>query len=433
MITVVIIFVVILGVLVFVHELGHFLMARRNGIRAQEFGFGLPPRIVGIQFVSGEKLEKISEGRSLEVEISDTQNEGEPEVIREVITEKTQEIDRIKSVRKWRFIWGRYDGDDTEEEADLKEARDNRFSGGTVYSLNWIPLGGFVRIKGEDRENQDRDSFAVKPAWTRIKVLGAGVVMNFIFAWIILAIVFWVGVPEAINPEDNLSQGKIQISEVSANSPAENNGLRVGDEIAKIQNGFEFRSVKSVQDYINASKGKEINLKIIRGKEVVEFKAVPREESFAGEGALGVGLVQTVVVKYSWYAAIWEGLLAVFDLTTRIFWGILGMIKSLILGEGAKIEVAGPVGIAFLTKQVASLGLVYVLQFAAILSINLGIINALPIPALDGGRILFILIEKIRRRPISQKVEQFFHTAGFALLIGLMILITFRDVMKFFE
>jgi regulator of sigma E protease len=432
MITVVVIFVVILGILVFVHELGHFLMARRSGIRAQEFGFGLPPRIFGIQFVSGEKLEKISEQRSLKVEISDSQNAGEPEIIKEVITEKTQEIDRIKSVRKWRFIWGRYDGDDAEEKTDLKEARDNRFAGGTVYSLNWIPIGGFVRIKGEDGESRDADSFAIKPAWTRIKVLGAGVVMNFIFAWIVLSLVFWAGVPEAVNPEDDLSQGKIQISEVAAKSPAENSGLKIGDEIARIQNGLEFRSVKSVQDYINANRGHEISLKIIRGKEIIEFKAVPREEIPNSEGALGVGLVQTTAVHYPWYAAIWKGLQAVYDLTVTIIWGIFGMFKSLILGEGAKIEVAGPVGIAFLTKQVASLGMIYVLQFAAILSINLGIINALPIPALDGGRILFILIEKIRRRPISQKTEQLFHTAGFAFLIGLMILITFRDVMKFF-
>lgn len=432
MITVIIIFVLILGVLIFVHELGHFLMARRNGIRAQEFGFGLPPRIFGIQFVSGKKLEKILEQSSLEVKISDIQNEGQSEIIQKIITEKMQEVDLLKPVRKWRFIWGRYDGDDAEEKADLKEARDNRFFGGTVYSLNWIPLGGFVRIKGEDRESQEADSFAVKPAWTRIKVLGAGVVMNFIFAWIVLAIVFWVGAPEAVSLEDELNQGRIQISEVAVKSPAENNGLKIGDEIAKFQNGFEFTSVKSVQDYINANKGKEISLKIIRGKENIEFKAVPRVESLASEGSLGVGLVQTVVVKYPWYKSIWKGLQSVYGLTLTIILGIFEMFKNLVIGQGAKIEVAGPVGIAFLTKQVASLGMIYVLQFAAILSINLGIINALPIPALDGGRILFILIEKIRRRPINQKTEQLFHATGFAFLIGLMILITFRDIMKLF-
>ncbi|PIP26339.1 MAG: RIP metalloprotease RseP [Candidatus Moranbacteria bacterium CG06_land_8_20_14_3_00_40_12] len=432
MLLVVIIFVLILGILVFVHELGHFLMARKSGIQVQEFGFGLPPRIAGIQFVSGEKWEKISRQTILETKISDTQEEGQPEIIREVITEKTKEIDRVKLVKKWRFIWGRYDGDDAEEKKDLKEARDNHFSGGTVYSLNWIPIGGFVRIKGEDRESQEADSFAVKPAWTRIKVLAAGVGMNFLFAWIILSLVFWMGIPEAVDPENDSSQGKIQISEVAANSPAENNGLKIGDEIAGIQDGLEFKSVKNVQDYINAGKGREISLKIIRGKELKEFKVVPRTESLENEGALGVELVQTMAVRYPWYKAVWKGMLAVLDLTSRIFWGILGMLKNLILGAGVKIEVAGPVGIVFLTKQVASLGMIYVLQFAAILSINLGIINALPVPALDGGRVLFILIEKIRRRPVSQRLEQIFHTAGFAFLIGLMILITFRDIMKFF-
>jgi len=432
MLLVVIIFVLILGILVFVHELGHFLMARKSGIQVQEFGFGLPPRIAGIQFVSGEKWEKISRQTILETKISDTQEEGQPEIIREVITEKTKEIDRVKLVKKWRFIWGRYDGDDAEEKKDLKEARDNHFSGGTVYSLNWIPIGGFVRIKGEDRESQEADSFAVKPAWTRIKVLAAGVGMNFLFAWIILSLVFWMGIPEAVDPENDSSQGKIQISEVAANSPAENNGLKIGDEIAGIQDGLEFKSVKNVQDYINAGKGREISLKIIRGKELKEFKVVPRTESLENEGALGVELVQTMAVRYPWYKAVWKGMLAVLDLTSRIFWGILGMLKNLILGAGVKIEVAGPVGIVFLTKQVPSLVMIYVLQFAAILSINLGIINALPVPALDGGRVLFILIEKIRRRPVSQRLEQIFHTAGFAFLIGLMILITFRDIMKFF-
>ncbi|HEX7586045.1 MAG TPA: site-2 protease family protein, partial [Patescibacteria group bacterium] len=127
---------------------------------------------------------------------------------------------------------------------------------------------------------------------------------------------------------------------------------------------------------------------------------------------------------------IWKGLQNVFDLTLAMITGLFFLLKNIFMGQGAGVDVTGPVGIAVLTKQVTALGLAYILQFAAILSINLGIINAFPFPALDGGRILFIVIEKIKGTPVSQKTEQFFHSLGFLLLIILMVYITFRDVLK---
>ena len=149
------------------------------------------------------------------------------------------------------------------------------------------------------------------------------------------------------------------------------------------------------------------------------------------QGPLGISLTRTAIISYSWYESIWRGLVAVFNLTLAIFAALGGIIKSLFSGGGVPADIAGPVGIAVLTKQAAALGLVYILQFTAILSINLGIINGLPFPALDGGRILFILIEKIKGSQVSQKVEQIFHTVGFFLLIALMILVTFRDFVRF--
>jgi regulator of sigma E protease len=148
---------------------------------------------------------------------------------------------------------------------------------------------------------------------------------------------------------------------------------------------------------------------------------------------LGIGFLETALVRYPWYLALWKGLVAVFDLITAMLLALFQILKNLFLGEAARLDVAGPVGIAVLTKQVATLGIVYVLQFAAILSINLGIINALPFPALDGGRILFILIEKIKGSPVSQKTEQLFHTVGFLLLILLMLVVTFKDISKFIK
>jgi regulator of sigma E protease len=390
----VLVFIIILGVLIFVHELGHFTVARRNGIKASEFGFGFPPRAVGFQYLYEDGKKK-----------------------------------------KWRIVWGNKDGDDENEKQDLEEAHKKKFKGGTIYSLNWIPLGGFVKIKGEDGGNKDdEDSFASKSGWIRTKVLAAGVMMNFMLAWILISIVFMLGAPQAFDPSDSsVSDAKIQISEVAQDSPANLAGINIGDEVFKSQTNpagekIQISSVKEVQDYIKDNAGKEISLTLIRGKETLELTVTPRENAPEGEGLLGVNLAQTKIIRYVWYQAFWEGLRSTYEITLAILVALGGIIKSLFMGQGVGADVAGPVGIAVLTKQVTGLGIVYVLQFAALLSINLGIINILPIPALDGGRILFVLIEKIKGKPVSQKIEQAFHSVGFMLLILLLVLITFKDV-----
>ncbi|MEI7426226.1 MAG: RIP metalloprotease RseP [Candidatus Moraniibacteriota bacterium] len=402
----IVILILIIGTLVFVHELGHFVVARRNGVKASEFGFGFPPRIVGFQF------------------------------LREVgIAGKKKKL-----FSKWRIIWGGKDGDDENEISDLTEAHEKKLQGGTIYSLNWFPLGGFVKIKGEDGGNKnDADSFAGKSAWKRIKILAAGVVMNFIFAWFLLSIVFMLGAPEQINSDasSNNPKSKIQISEIVAGAPASVMGLKIGDEILKTQKNIAgekiaLKNIKEVQDFINANKGQEITLEILRGKEKLFLKGTPRIDAPQGQGALGIALAETSLVKYPWFMAIWKGLLAVWDMIAMIFVGLFGLIKMLFAGHGGSADVAGPVGIAILTKEVANLGLVYLIQFAAILSVNLGIVNILPIPALDGGRILFILIEKIKGSPVSQKVEQTFHTLFFALLMLLMLVVTYKDIARLF-
>lgn len=402
----ILIFIIILGMLIFVHELGHFVVARRNGVKASEFGFGFPPRIVGFQFLR----EMPFPGK------------------------------KKKLFSKWRIIWGGKDGDDENEKVDLSQAHEKKMQGGTIYSLNWFPLGGFVRIKGEDGGNKnDADSFAGKSAWKRIKILAAGVVMNFVFAWVLLSITFMLGAPEQINSDSgaNNANSKIQISEIIAGAPASTMGLKVGDEISKSQldpsvKNVSLKNVKEVQDYINANRGKEITLEILRGKEKLALKGTPRVDAPQGQGALGIALAETALVQYPWYTSIWKGLEAMKDMTVMIFMGLFGLLKMLIAGHGGAADVSGPVGIAILTREVANLGLVYIIQFAAILSVNLGIINILPIPALDGGRILFILIEKIKGTPVSQKVEQTFHTVFFALLMLLMLAVTYKDIARLF-
>ncbi len=372
----IIIFIIILGILIFVHELGHFVVARRNGIRAEEFGFGFPPRIIGFYREKGEK--------------------------------------------KWNLVWGN-------KEIETKQ---------TIYSLNWLPLGGFVKIMGEDGgKKSDKKSFASKGAWVRIKVLAAGVLMNFVLAWILISCVLMIGAPETVGSDKaGTGKSKIQIAEVVSGTPAEEIGIKVGDEISKTQvsNGknVQLKSLEDIQRYINSKKGQELDFRILRGGEELVLRVVPRVNYPADQGALGIAMVETEIISYPWYEAIGKGFVSVFELIWAMLSAFWGLLEKLFLGQEVGSDISGPIGIAVLTKEVAALGLVYILQFAALLSINLGIINALPIPALDGGRILFILIEKIKGSPVSQRVEQIFHTVGFVLLIALMVLVTFRDVLK---
>jgi regulator of sigma E protease len=369
------IFIIVLGILVFVHELGHFVVARRNGIKAEEFGFGFPPRMVGV----------------------------------------------VKNAEtgKWETVWGN------------KEV----VSPNTVYSLNWIPLGGFVRIKGEDGSQRDKDSFAVQSAWVRTKVLVAGVAMNFLLAWVFISIVLMAGFPQMADPNGaGEGSGKrfIQISEVKPNTPAEAMGLQFGDVIQGID-GKKPANVEQVQKYIADHKGREIVLQVERGKEKLTLAGVPRTDYPEGEGSLGIALGETEIVRYPWYQAIWEGARTTYGLTLAILGGLFDLLKSLLGFESAMgLEgVSGPVGIAHLTKQVSELGLVYLMYFTAILSINLGIINILPIPALDGGRVLFVLIEVLKGSPVSQRIEGLFHQFGFIALLLLMVLVTVHDLGKF--
>ncbi|PID52547.1 MAG: RIP metalloprotease RseP [Candidatus Moraniibacteriota bacterium] len=399
MFTTILIFLIILGVLIFVHEMGHFFTAIRNGVVAHEFGFGFPPRAIGV-----------------------VKNEN----------------------GKWKIIYG------------------NReyYGENTLYSLNIIPLGGFVRIKGENplheddvkdfeklseadkeyvRMSEDPDSFAKQSGWVRFKILVAGVVMNFVLAWVLISIVLMFGAPEPndelIDPSMIVANIGVQIVEVESGSPAEEIGLKVGDSVKKVCGGnscVDIESADHLRDTIFAHQGEEIQVDVQRGKDILTVSGVPRTNVSEGQGALGISMMETVLVKYPWYEALWEGVMRVINLTAMILIAFGNIIVSLITGQGVGAEVAGPVGIAMMTEQMKDLGFVYLLQFAAILSVNLGIINILPIPALDGGRILFVFIEKIKGSPVNHKVEGMMHTVFFVVLIGFMLFITVRDVLKLF-
>ncbi len=307
----------------------------------------------------------------------------------------------------------------------------------TVYSLNWIPFGGFVKIRGEDGEDKkDKKSFASKSIWVRFKILFAGVTMNFLLGIVLLAFALQIGLPEAIDDGVDAPGAKIQIAQVLPGSPAEELGVKLGDQVISVVGGGEtvdINSVEQLQKEIADNAGKEMTFNLKQGKsdEIVSFTSVLRSEVPEGEGILGVVLVRTTPVKYGFFESFWIATKVTLSLIGAIVMFLVGLIAKLFTSQPVTADVTGPIGIAVLTGQVARLGIAHVLQFAAILSINLAVINLFPFPALDGGRILFLLIEKIKGSPISKKAEGVANSVGFAFLIILMIFVTVRDFMNF--
>lgn len=410
-----VIFLAVLALLVLVHEFGHFVTARKAGMKVYEFGFGFPPRVFGIQRITRKHLQEVAETE----EITEITNEATGE---QVVVDKIREIDEMVEKKKWRFIWGR------ETEATTN-------SESTIYSFNWLPLGGFVKIKGEDGEAANEpDSFGFKKAWKRVVVLIAGVTMNFILAGVLLGIGFMIGLPTDVSEGVEkgailVEQQKVLVQMVEKDSPAEKAGIQFGDEIVSINNE-SVNSSQTMVAFVQAHSQEELVLKIKRGAEEIFLKAKP-DIIKTGEttARLGVMLADAGVVRYPWYVAIYKGFIAAGIGLVNIFIAFFILIKNLIIGKGLAFDVSGPVGIAVMVGQSAKLGFNYLINVTAMISLSLAAINILPIPALDGGRILFIAIEKIIRRPVNRKYEQYAHMIGFALLMILIVVVTGRDIL----
>ncbi|MCL0075490.1 M50 family metallopeptidase [Dehalococcoidia bacterium] len=337
-------FVIILGFLIFIHELGHLITAKMRGVKVLEFGLGFPPRIIG--FRRGE----------------------------------------------------------------------------TEYSLNAIPLGGFCKMLGEDDPSEPR-SLASKGAAIRILVLSAGSLMMFLFPVILFTIIYMV-------PHDVVVGGEgVQVRHVVVDSPAYAAGVKPGDEILNID-GEEIETFQDLRGIVRARLGSEIAMLVERDLEEIVLRMTPREDPPPGQGPLGVGIgwVRTITER-RWYPP-WEA----------IYLGARqSMNMVIILKDGIAATVAGeipftPVGIIGIgqaTTEIARAGILPLLAWAAFLSINLGIINLLPIPALDGGRIVFVLLEVLRRgKRVSPRVENVVHLVGFALLIALILMISYHDILR---
>ncbi len=292
--------------------------------------------------------------------------------------------------------------------------------GETEYSLNWVPLGGFTKMAGEEDPNIER-SLASKSIPKRLLVLSAGSIMNFILPFLLLTIAFMI-------PHDTVT-GYVSVAEVVADSPAEMAGIVAGDNILEI-NGKTINNTADVSRYIQMYLGNEMDILLERtdgSKETVTV--VPRWNPPSGEGSVGFAIrtEDAAIVKQSYnpWMALKKGTVEMFETMVLFKNGILSMF----IGTSTTADLVGPVGIAQITGEVARAGISPLLEWTAFFSLNLAIINLLPLPALDGGRIIFVLLEWIRRgKKVSPETEGKIHFLGFALLILLMVAITFQDI-----
>jgi regulator of sigma E protease len=355
------IFIVVISVLVFVHELGHFVMAKRAKMKVEEFGFGFPPR-----------------------------------------------------------IWGKRYGD-------------------TLYSINAIPFGGFVRIFGENGENRRAPgSFGAGTFWQKVAVIVAGVAMNFVFAAFLLMLGNGLGLRVGVFDETTMGRAqelKVQVLQIAPGSPAEQGGLRPLDEIIGFrENGSVVRTEtpEKVQEYAFSHAGKPVTMVVVRGQDEEDLSLTLRQPSGPSEGPIGISLALTGVVRHPWYTSIWLGVTQ----AAAMFWatlvGYFTLLFSLVTSGNLGADVSGPVGIATLTGQAARIGFNYLIQFVAMISINLAVLNILPFPALDGGRLVIVLAEKLRGKSLSEHVEEAINAIGFFVLILLMVAVTVKDIVKFF-
>ncbi len=308
---------------------------------------------------------------------------------------------------------------------------------GTLFTLNWLPIGGFVKLYGEEYSNGDElvldkgDRFYEKSARARAVILTAGVLMNFLLGIFLFATVYsFVGIP--------VKTDRVRVVEVVAESPADKAGLRIDDRIMEFRFGETKEKIENTDQLVKLvvdHAGEEVVL-IVVGKEGVEktIGLVPRKDPPAGEGALGIVLSNVELTKYPWWQMPFRG--AVVGLSEAIAWGkdiangIWQMAYGLLTGKGVPKDLAGPIGIYQVSGQVIKQGFLATLQFVGILSVNLAVLNILPFPALDGGRLIFLGVEKIIGKRRKNLVEGYVNTAGMIFLLSVMALITIRDVWR---
>lgn len=293
-------------------------------------------------------------------------------------------------------------------------------SGGTIYSLNMFPLGGFTKMAGEE-DSDIPGSLAGKSAGARIIVLSAGSLMNAVLPVFLFA--------AALMVPHNIVSGEIVIREVAPDSPAAVSGIEAGDIVLEI-NGHPIRNLSDIQRYVQLNLGKATAIHLLtKENKTKDVTLTPRWKPPAGQGAIGITLEfnNPAIVPES--LPVWQAVPRAALKYGQTLALLVNGIGTMLIGA-TPVAVAGPVAVAQLTGEVAQAGLSPLLEFAAFLSLNLAVFNVLPLPALDGGRILFVLIELVRRKRISPKTEGLVHMIGFILLMALIMFVTFTDILR---
>lgn len=371
-IVLIVVLVLSLAVLVLVHEFGHFIVAKRNGIRVDEFGFGFPPRVAKL------------------------------------------------------FSWK-----------------------GTDFTLNLLPFGGFVKIFGENPDDPElsgakpKDSFIAKSRWVQAKVLFAGVLFNILLAWFLIAVAFTFGVSTILSSDTSLYKHmrdgqELVITNVLSESPADKAGLLAGDTIAnifEIQNERPYPNLddQSFSGFIKDHRDEMLVIQYTRDGRENSVALVPRAHVVSPDYAsIGVSAGMSGVLRLPVHKAVWQGAETTIHMLKETVFGLGHLIGNIFVKSETSLlsQVSGPVGIAGIVKDALTSGFTSLLMLIGIISINLAVLNLLPFPALDGGRLLILLIEKIRNKAINPKVVMWINAAGFIILVALMIIITVSDIIK---
>lgn len=290
--------------------------------------------------------------------------------------------------------------------------------GETLISFNWLPFGGFVRVYGERHDEEKSDipvdrSFSHKPAFVRAAVIAAGVMMNFILGWWLLTAVLMIGIPQSL-----------LVTEVKPGSIADASGIIKGDQI------FGFKSFPEFSQFLNNSEGGEISLKIVRDGKRSDMKIDLVNSREEDRGKLGVYIVESGTEPHGFFRALITGFTEALKICRQIFSGIGDLLVGLFTDWSVFGSFAGPVGIFNIAAQTAKTGIVNFLQLLAFISLNLAVFNILPVPALDGGRLLFLLIEKISGEKISPRKEALAQAVSFTILLILILGVTIQDILR---
>ncbi len=351
-------------ILIVVHEYGHFLAAKRNGVEVEEFGIGFPPKVAGKTFGKG--------------------------------------------------IFRSY------------------------YTLNLLPLGGFVRLKGESDADKVEGGFGRASFWVKTKIILAGVTMNFLIAWIIFTGLALTSIPSIVENQYSVSGGKslrdyVAAGLVEENTPAKRAGIEVGDKIVSID-GVIIDTTQKMFDTTESLAGKTVKIAYQRGSGATQTSEVTLNTTESNLPYLGIGPAQIETNRYNIIDAPIVGAGTTLQLTKETYRGLGQLVSNLVGGEFSEAgdKVSGPVGVFVILDNASVFGFEYLLFFIGVISLTLAIMNSLPIPALDGGRLFVSGLFKLLKRPLSKQTESAIHGTGFALLMVLIVLISVIDVRRFF-